>query len=331
MEFLSYAAASASAWGAISALRGWLADSVHRRTGWISFVAGPTSWRFVPGMAEAEARVLNVALEAIDGGAISPDHFLFEPAAGSEPARITRDGRRDDSLDFAAFRLYLPIVLGAWNAMSRGRPFVTAHLAQSLDGKIACSNGHSQWIGNTANLHHAHRLRALHDAVVVGRRTLEVDDPQLTVRHVPGPSPRRVVLSASGSALRTPCERRAFTGDGATVVVLEGAWAEPAPEGVEVLVARAGAAGYCDPVAITDALRRRGYSSLFVEGGATTISTFLAAGAIDLLHLHIAPIVLGSGVDSFALPEITTIGDGKRFVIATFAMDGEVLLECRAA
>ncbi|WP_131829698.1 RibD family protein, partial [Teichococcus deserti] len=71
---------------------------------------------------------------------------------------------------------------------------VLGRLAQTLDGRIATASGSSQWIGGEGDLLHTHRLRALCDAVVVGAGTVKHDNPRLTTRNCPGPSPTRVVL-----------------------------------------------------------------------------------------------------------------------------------------
>ena len=75
------------------------------------------------------------------------------------------------------------------------RPYVFVHTAISLDGYMATLSGHSKWIGNKENLEHAHRLRAIFDAILVGGNTVERDQPALTVRHVEGNNPKRLVLS----------------------------------------------------------------------------------------------------------------------------------------
>lgn len=85
--------------------------------------------------------------------------------------------------------LYLPMALA-----SPARPLTVGHLGQSLDGRIATSEGASRYINGPENLLHLHRMRALCDAVVVGAGTVECDDPRLTTRRVAGPNPARVIL-----------------------------------------------------------------------------------------------------------------------------------------
>ena len=96
--------------------------------------------------------------------------------------------------------------------------FVVAHLGQSLDGRIAAANGASRWVTGEQDIVHNHRMRALFDAVVVGAGTVRHDDPQLTVRAVPGPHPVRVVLDTQR---RLGPDYRVFNdGDGADPAAL---------------------------------------------------------------------------------------------------------------
>jgi len=322
------------AWAGILGLRAALAAVPSGRRAPVFLARTAGVWRFVPdraGLLGADA-ILEVPLAEVGQEGSSVDAFYrFEEARADLPAQVTRAGQAVPGAEWAPFRLYLPIVLGAWRAKCRGLPFVTAHLAQTLDGKIACTNGRSQWIGNSANQHHAHRLRALHDGILVGRRTLELDDPQLTVRHVPGRDPQRVVLSARAEIVRDAARYRAFRGSGATVVCARGAEVSALPGCVRLLTVGREGDTACEPGDVVRTLAQNGVHSIFVEGGAATISSFLVAGAITILHLHIAPMILGSGVAAFSLPEVSAIRDGKRFRIATFTLDGEVLVECRSA
>ncbi|WP_407695551.1 bifunctional diaminohydroxyphosphoribosylaminopyrimidine deaminase/5-amino-6-(5-phosphoribosylamino)uracil reductase RibD [Sphingomonas psychrotolerans] len=86
----------------------------------------------------------------------------------------------------------------------RGRPFVTLKLATSLDGRIALPSGESRWITGPEARAHAHLERARHEAILVGRRTWEVDRPRLDVRlpSLEGRAPRRLVLSSTGDLTR---------------------------------------------------------------------------------------------------------------------------------
>ncbi len=180
---------------------------------------------------------------------------------------------------------------------------VIGRLAQTLDGRIACTNGASQWIGGRGDILHTHRLRALCDVVLVGAGTVHHDDPRLTTREVSGPNPVRVVLDP---ARRLPATHKVFT-DGAAPTLLVTSTPGPAAHGqAEVLVQP-------DLPGLLRDLAARGLTKIFVEGGGRTVSAFLAAGCLDRLHLTVAPIILGSGIPAFSLPEAARIGDGLRF------------------
>src|SRR5579859_375960 len=95
--------------------------------------------------------------------------------------------------------------------------YVLGRLAQSLDGRIATRSGASFWISGPADVLHMHRLRALFDAVVVGAATVQADDPLLTTRLCPGPSPIRVVLDTER---RLGPRHRVFCGEGPETLLL---------------------------------------------------------------------------------------------------------------
>ncbi len=140
-----------------------------------------------------------------------------------------------------------------------GRPYVVLKLAASLDGRTAAPDGTSRWITGEAARADAHRLRAESDAILVGAGTVRADDPSLTVRHVAGRDPMRVVLG------RAP----------------EGAKVHPCLE-VE---------GDLGP--ILDDLGTRDILQVLVEGGATVAGAVHRAGLVDAYVLYLAPALFG--------------------------------------
>ncbi len=184
------------------------------------------------------------------------------------------------------------------------RPVVFAHIAQTLDGRIACVNGDSKWIGNEENLHHAHRMRAICDAVMVGQRTVVSDNPQLTVRHVAGDNPIKLLLeghSTRGVQYKKIC--KFFNG----TEELEIPWRK-----LEHLLQD------------LDAL---GVKSIYLEGGGKTLSYFLRKQLVDRLQVHIAPMVLGSGHPSVTLPERQQIDQALKMTDASvYNVRGQVMI-----
>jgi riboflavin-specific deaminase-like protein len=202
---------------------------------------------------------------------------------------------------------------------------VVGQFGQSIDARIATPTGHSHYINGAAGLAHLHRLRALVDAVVVGIGTAVADDPQLTVRHVAGPSPARVVIDPSG---RLPTTARLLTDDGIRRIVITRAETQMRlPAGVEHL-ALPSPLGQLAPETILAALAERGFHRILIEGGADTVSRFLAAGCLDRLHVVIAPIILGAGRTSVSLAPIARVEEAMRAPMRIHKLGEEVLLDC---
>ena len=202
---------------------------------------------------------------------------------------------------------------------------VVAQCGQSIDARIATASGHSHYINGEPGLIHLHRLRALVDAVVIGVGTAIADDPQLTVRRVDGPNPARVVIDPNG---RLPSSARLLAADGTRRVVVSAVEAPTAlPADVEVvrLPARE---GQLAPAAIVAALAARGFRRMLIEGGADTVSRFVAARCLDRLHVLVAPIILGAGRSSLTLPPIERLDEAMRAPIRVHNLGGDVLLDC---
>jgi len=202
---------------------------------------------------------------------------------------------------------------------------IVGQIGQSLDGRIATESGHSKYINGPAGLVHLHRLRALVDAVVIGVGTAIADDPQLTVRRVAGPQPARVVIDPKG---RLGAEARVFADNGVRRLLITGQGTRcTPPSGVEI-VALPAADGQLAPSAILAALAGFGMRRILVEGGANTVSRFLAAGCLDRLHVMVAPIILGAGGFGLRLPPIERADQALRMPICVHKVGDDVLFDC---
>jgi 3,4-dihydroxy 2-butanone 4-phosphate synthase/GTP cyclohydrolase II len=210
---------------------------------------------------------------------------------------------------------------------SEAKPYVVVKYAQTLDGRIATSSGDSRWISGEEERRVSHALRASCDAVLVGVGTVVTDDPQLTVRMVPGASPIRVVLD---STLRIPDRSRVLADDAATTIVTTDSSPverqdELRSRGVAVLVVPTGPSGV-DAAAALEALRRAGIRSLLVEGGARVITSFLSQGLADRLIVGIAPRVLGSGTDAVSDLGVTEVSKSLRIERRAVHLAGDDVL-----
>ena len=202
--------------------------------------------------------------------------------------------------------------------------FVYGRLAQSLDGRIATACGASRWISGEADIVHMHRLRALADALVIGAGTVRADDPQLTTREVPGLSPVRVVCDTDR---RLDGSQRLFRGGPPTLLLCaDDATAASPLAGIEVVRLPRAGRGLSIP-AVLACLAERGLRRIYVEGGGITVSRFLAAGALDRLHVTIAPLLLGSGIPAFTLPEAIVPTDGLRLTWSVYRLGDDLLLD----
>ena len=214
-----------------------------------------------------------------------------------------KDEPTDEALDATA-------LLG--HVRPRGwRPFVAVKYAQTLDGRIATAAGDSKWISGREERRLSHALRAACDAVMIGVGTVTSDDPQLTVRLVPGASPTRVVLD---STLRIPDHAKVLD-DAAWTVVITTDRSPPArrrelqARGVGVPVVGRSSAGV-DLSAALRWLHGAGAASVLVEGGGAVITSLLSAGLVDRLIVSVAPTVIGSGREAVGDLGITRVSDG---------------------
>jgi len=178
-----------------------------------------------------------------------------------------------------------------------GASYLSLKLAISLDGRVATRTGISKWITGPESRMRVHALRANYDAVMVGINTVLADDPQLTVRDVPGRNPVRVIVD---SKLRTPLDSLLVTTARETPTCIITTNEAPAAlserlesEGVSVIRVPSSGSGRCDMSMALRALAAREVVSVLCEGGAELAGSLLAGRLPSELHVFIAPVLLG--------------------------------------
>jgi diaminohydroxyphosphoribosylaminopyrimidine deaminase/5-amino-6-(5-phosphoribosylamino)uracil reductase len=184
--------------------------------------------------------------------------------------------------------------------VKEGRPLFRLKLASSLDGRIATASGESKWITGEGARADGQRLRATHDAILVGSGTAAADDPELTCR-LPGlgaRSPVRIVLD-SGAGLASTSRLAATARQVPVWVVCTPAAPAASREvllkaGVEIVEVAAGGDGRVDVTAAARVLGARGLTRVLIEGGGQVAGAFLKAGLVDRISSYRAGLVLGA-------------------------------------
>ncbi|MCB1220548.1 MAG: bifunctional diaminohydroxyphosphoribosylaminopyrimidine deaminase/5-amino-6-(5-phosphoribosylamino)uracil reductase RibD [Planctomycetales bacterium] len=225
--------------------------------------------------------------------------------------------------------------------------FTCLKLASSLDGRIACANGHSQWLSGRRSHGYAHFLRQKHDAILVGSGTVRADNPKLTTRRdvlaeyladmesVQLRHPTRVLLDPRFELL-TDLDRYAVSDlsgefrEGRPRLIVAGLQ-QHAPSGWQgsaELLPLIGMSGRIDFHELAAELWQRGTFSLLVEGGASVAASLLGQGALQQLALVHTPVLLGADAMSFAPSfALQSVDDAQRFHLLDSArLDDDVLM-----
>lgn len=186
-------------------------------------------------------------------------------------------------------------------------PFVQLKLAMSLDGKIATRTRDAKWISSKESQVEAHRLRRRFASILVGVNTVIADDPQLTVRHVQGKDPIRIVLDGHG---RIPTEARLLHQEGRTIIATASMKKkkEKALLDLGAEVWRVGGTENVDVRVLLETLANEEIDSVLVEGGGETAASFLEADLVDKVSFFIAPLILGGRE---AIPAVGGLGVEK--------------------
>ena len=210
-----------------------------------------------------------------------------------------------------------------------GIPYVTYKCAMTLDGNIATVTGESRWISGIESRKFVHRMRSQMDAVMVGVDTIIADNPELTVRHVKGKNPFRIVVD---TMLRTPESVNVLSDKYASKTIIATTESNPRvhmryqQQGANVLVCNSEE----KRVSMSDMLSKLGKSgiqSILLEGGSRLAGDLLQRGLIDEIIIFIAPKIIGSnGFAPFTLMDITTMDQAIKLNFTKIEHSGKDLV-----
>ncbi|HMD13358.1 MAG TPA: bifunctional diaminohydroxyphosphoribosylaminopyrimidine deaminase/5-amino-6-(5-phosphoribosylamino)uracil reductase RibD, partial [Bacteroidota bacterium] len=209
-------------------------------------------------------------------------------------------------------------------------PFVSLKIAQTLDGKITSEKGKQTAITNNSSNKFVHQLRSRYDAVLVGAGTIDIDNPELTVRNVQGRNPVRVILDGNlqisklSTIARRSTVRTIMYTSTQSAKKLSSKIMRLRKNGIEIYELKPTRNGLLSVRKILLHLGSLGIASVLVEGGAFTYRQFIKERLVDKLYLIIAPKIFGSGLDAFSIPVMNKL---RLQIDSSWNLDGDILLE----
>ena len=179
------------------------------------------------------------------------------------------------------------------------KKFFIAQLGQSLDGKIALFNGNSHYINSKKSILYLHALRSICDGLLVGVNTVIKDNPLLTTRNMKGSSPMRIIIDPS---LKLTNRLNIFKDGNKNIVFTQKVSNKKLNNTIIYKLPKKNFTKL-----IYQKIIDLNFNYILVEGGATTISNFLEQELLDIMQFIIAPIIIGSGIDSVKLKSISNL------------------------
>ena len=188
--------------------------------------------------------------------------------------------------------------------LRKNKKLVIAQVGQSIDGRIALNNGNSHYINNPKSIIYLHCLRSISDAIIVGSNTIKKDDPLLTTRKIKGTNPKRIIIDGS---LSLNNKYKIFNDGNENIIFTK------SNKNIRLnnsTIIRLKEKNFTKNF-ITQ-IKKLKYKNILVEGGSKTISELINNKYIDILQFMIAPILIGSGINSLNLKEISNLNKAIR-------------------
>ncbi len=188
--------------------------------------------------------------------------------------------------------------------LKKNKKLVIAQIGQSIDGRIALNNGNSHYINNPKSIIYLHCLRSISDAIIVGSNTIKKDDPLLTTRKIKGTNPKRIIIDGS---LSLNNKYKIFNDGNENIIFTK------SNKNIRLnnsTIIRLKEKNFTKNL-ITQ-IKKLKYKNILVEGGSKTISELINNKYIDILQFIIAPILIGSGINSLNLKKISNLNKAIR-------------------
>ena len=202
--------------------------------------------------------------------------------------------------------------------LRKNKKLVIAQIGQSIDGRIALNNGNSHYINNPKSIIYLHCLRSISDAIIVGSNTIKKDDPLLTTRKIKGTNPKRIIIDGS---LSLNNKYKIFNDGNENIIFTK------SNKNIRLnnsTIIRLKEKNFTKNF-ITQ-IKKLKYKNILVEGGSKTISELINNKYIDILQFMIAPILIGSGINSLNLKEISNLNKAIRPKHNFNELDNEIIV-----
>ena len=202
--------------------------------------------------------------------------------------------------------------------LRKNKKLVIAQIGQSIDGRIALNNGNSHYINHPKSIIYLHCLRSISDAIIVGSNTIKKDDPLLTTRKIRGTNPKRIIIDGS---LSLNNKSKIFNDGNENIIFTK------SNKNIRLnnsTIIRLKEKNFTKNL-ITQ-IKKLKYKNILVEGGSKTISELINNKYIDILQFMIAPILIGSGINSLNLKEISNLNKAIRPKHNFNELDNEIIV-----